>query len=288
MKHLLTLLALVTGMTLIPTIVHAQDFRALWVDCEGQNRTLWSKATIVEMLETAKAIGCTDVIVQVYRGNRSWFRSKKADTTPWREIKEAEGIDCLAFLIAEAHERGYVTTLLGRRRYIPELASKNVMDRQAGERVAANTPIQGSAADICKLAMLRIAAALAERRLQTRMLLQVHDELVFELPPQEVDEVRALVRERMENVYPLDVPLVVEVGVGRVVLEDCDVDVHLPEVPCPVGRRDFLGLRHDVDGQRRRVGEFRLGEVLADRRERFREGLAVERVLHGVGQRDDL
>ena len=84
----------------------AADFRALWVDCEGQNRTLWSKAKIVEMLDEAKRIGCTDVIAQVYRGNRSWFRSTMADTTPWREIKDAEGIDCLRFLIDEAHARG--------------------------------------------------------------------------------------------------------------------------------------------------------------------------------------
>ncbi|MBN1918297.1 MAG: family 10 glycosylhydrolase [Verrucomicrobia bacterium] len=86
--------------------LHAQEFRALWVDCEGKNGTLQSKAKIVEMLDEAKRIGCTDLIVQVYRGNRSWFRSAKADTTPWREIKEAEGIDCLAFLVDEAHQRG--------------------------------------------------------------------------------------------------------------------------------------------------------------------------------------
>ena len=83
----------------------AQDFRALWVDCEGENGTLRSKANIVEMLDEAKRIGCTDVIVQVYRADRSWFRSEKADATPWREIKEAEGIDCLAFLVEEAHKR---------------------------------------------------------------------------------------------------------------------------------------------------------------------------------------
>ncbi len=83
----------------------AADVRALWVDCEGANRTLWSKAKIVEMLDTAKRIGCTDIFAQVYRGNRSWFRAEKADTTPWRRIKAAEGIDCLAFLIDEAHKR---------------------------------------------------------------------------------------------------------------------------------------------------------------------------------------
>lgn len=116
--------------------------------------------------------------------------------------------------MAAAHQDGYVTTLLGRRRWIPELSSNAFMERQAGERIAANTPIQGSAADICKLAMLHIAVALRERELSTRMLLQIHDELVFEGPPSEVDEVCELVRDRMENVVELDVPLVVDIGVG--------------------------------------------------------------------------
>jgi uncharacterized lipoprotein YddW (UPF0748 family) len=102
----LPLLALGILVTHVPSTCAAQDFRALWVDCEGENGTLRSKAKMVEMLDEAKRIGCTDVIVQVYRGNRAWFRSAKADTTPWREIKEAEGIDCLAFLVDEAHKRG--------------------------------------------------------------------------------------------------------------------------------------------------------------------------------------
>ncbi|HEY8378537.1 MAG TPA: DNA polymerase, partial [Nannocystis sp.] len=114
----------------------------------------------------------------------------------------------------KAHELGYVTTLLGRRRYIPELSSNNVMDRQAGERIAANTPIQGSAADLCKLAMLNIARRLRAEKLATRMLLQIHDELVFEAPLAEVDTVCAIAREAMEGAYKLDVPLVVDVGVG--------------------------------------------------------------------------
>ncbi len=88
------------------------------------------------------------------------------------------------------------------------------MDRLAGERIAANTPIQGSAADLCKLAMLRIDADLRAGGLETRMLLQVHDELVFEAPEAEVEQVTALVREAMESVHPLRVPLKVDVGVG--------------------------------------------------------------------------
>ncbi len=116
--------------------------------------------------------------------------------------------------IAQAHAQGYVTTLLGRRRYIPELSMRNPTDRAAGERIAANTPIQGSAADLCKLAMLQIDRGLATVAPHARMLLQVHDELVFEVPEAEVDATRDFVRAVMEKPYPLDVPLEVSIGVG--------------------------------------------------------------------------
>ena len=116
--------------------------------------------------------------------------------------------------IADALQCGYVTTLLGRRRVIPELASRSDIDRAAGERIAANTPIQGSAAELCKLAMLKIAAALPAAAPGTRMLLQVHDELVFESPDAEVEAASAVVRASMQAPYPLDVPLVVGLGVG--------------------------------------------------------------------------
>jgi DNA polymerase-1 len=117
--------------------------------------------------------------------------------------------------IAEAHEKGYVTTILGRRRYIPELSMRNDTDRAAGERIAANTPIQGSAADLCKLAMLEIDRRLPGVAPGARMLLQVHDELVFEVPEAEVAATEGLVRAAMENPCPLDVPLVVGIGVGQ-------------------------------------------------------------------------
>jgi DNA polymerase-1 len=116
--------------------------------------------------------------------------------------------------IEEGHENGYVTTLLGRRRYIPELSSNSFMDRTAGERIAANTPIQGSAADICKLVMLEIADKIFEEELATRMVLQVHDELLFTAPKGEVARVRELVRDRMEHAVELKVPLKVDVGSG--------------------------------------------------------------------------
>ncbi|MCB9652175.1 MAG: DNA polymerase I [Deltaproteobacteria bacterium] len=115
---------------------------------------------------------------------------------------------------AEALEVGWVQTLFGRRRVIPELASHNPTDVQAGLRIAANTRIQGSAADLCKEAMLRIQDELDARGFSARMLLQIHDELVFEVPEAEVSEVCPLVQRHMEQVRPLAVPLVAEVGVG--------------------------------------------------------------------------
>ena len=116
--------------------------------------------------------------------------------------------------IERAHEDGYVTTLLGRRRIIRELSSNNSSDRAYGERIAANTPIQGTAADLCKLAMLDIAGRLEASGMETRMLLQIHDELLFEAPPGEVDAACALIRDAMEHAAPLSVPLVVDIGVG--------------------------------------------------------------------------
>jgi DNA polymerase I len=123
-----------------------------------------------------------------------------------------------AFLDAQvttAKEKGYVETLLGRRRYIPELRSGNWNVRQFGERVAQNTPIQGTAADMIKKAMIEIDAALEATPTGARMLLQVHDELLLEVAEDRVDEVRALVVEKMEGALELEVPLVADAGVGR-------------------------------------------------------------------------
>jgi DNA polymerase-1 len=116
--------------------------------------------------------------------------------------------------IEKAREWGYVETLSGRRRYIAEIRSRNYSMRQFGERAATNAPVQGTAADIIKIAMIRIHRALRESDLGARMLLQVHDELVFEVPAERQEETRALVKELMENAFALDVPLEVETGVG--------------------------------------------------------------------------
>ena len=115
----------------------------------------------------------------------------------------------------QASEQGYVTTLLGRRRYIPEINTPNRQIRAQAERTAINMPIQGTAADIIKVAMIRIDRALAERGLAAKMLLQVHDELVFEIPEHEVAEVRSLVTDLMENAFPMTVPLKVETKTGK-------------------------------------------------------------------------
>jgi DNA polymerase-1 len=117
--------------------------------------------------------------------------------------------------IKTAKTEGYVTTILNRRRYLPDINSRNYQRRSFAERMAMNTPIQGSAADIIKMAMLKVDQALAEQNFKTRMLLQVHDELVFEVPPEELETAAALVKQTMESVIELKVPLRVDVKVGR-------------------------------------------------------------------------
>jgi DNA polymerase-1 len=116
--------------------------------------------------------------------------------------------------VTKAKELGYVETLMGRRRYVPELRSSNWNVRQFGERIAQNTPIQGTAADMIKLAMLRVQRGLDGLGGESRMLLQVHDELLFEVPEGEVDLVRDMVVTEMESAMELDVPLVVDWGEG--------------------------------------------------------------------------
>ena len=118
-----------------------------------------------------------------------------------------------------AREHGYVQTLFGRRRYIPELRDRNFNIRAFGERTAANSPIQGSAADLIKIAMIRIHHRLRQSGMQSAMLLQVHDELVFEVPPAEIEAASTLVREEMQGAARLSVPLVVDMGIGANWLE---------------------------------------------------------------------
>ena len=117
-------------------------------------------------------------------------------------------------IVAKAKQDGFVTTLFGRRRNLPELKSSNFNIRSFGERVALNTPIQGTAADIIKLAMLHVDRALRERKLQARLVLQVHDELIVECPVEEREQVTQLLTEQMQQVAKLSVPLLAEAKSG--------------------------------------------------------------------------
>ncbi|GIE96965.1 DNA polymerase I [Paractinoplanes rishiriensis] len=123
--------------------------------------------------------------------------------------------DYLQAVVRRAMQDGYTATILGRRRYLPDLSSDNRQRREMAERMALNAPIQGSAADIIKVAMLRVDAAIRTAGLRSRMLLQVHDELVFDVAPGEREPLESLVRQEMGNAHPLSVPLEVSVGSGR-------------------------------------------------------------------------
>jgi DNA polymerase I len=131
-------------------------------------------------------------------------------------FKEFGGVrDYLQAIVAQARIDGYTSTIMGRRRYLPDLVSDNRQRREMAERMALNAPIQGSAADVIKVAMLRVSAALAAAGLRSRTLLQVHDELIFEIAPGELDTMRSLVTSEMSAATSLRVPLAVSTGTGR-------------------------------------------------------------------------
>ncbi len=122
-------------------------------------------------------------------------------------------------MIGFCRTHGYIRTLLGRRRYLPDIASANNTVRAQAERIAINAPMQGTAADIIKVAMVNIHRDMHALRMRSRLLLQVHDELVFDAHKEEADELQALVRRRMEGAMALDVPLVVDMAMGKNWLE---------------------------------------------------------------------
>ena len=118
-------------------------------------------------------------------------------------------------IVIKTRELGYVRTIFGRKREIEEIKNTNYLIRAMGDRMALNTPIQGTAADILKLAMIKLYNELNEKNLKTKMLLQVHDELIFEVPNEEINEVKELVKNTMEGIYKLSVPLKVEIDYGK-------------------------------------------------------------------------
>ena len=118
-------------------------------------------------------------------------------------------------IVEETKQKGYVSTLFGRRRYIQELNSKNYMVRKFGDRAAMNTPIQGTAADIMKIAMIKVYNELKNRNLKSKIVLQIHDELLIETLLEEKEEVKEILKTSMENAAKLSVPLKVEVEEGK-------------------------------------------------------------------------
>ena len=152
-------------------------------------------------IKLAKELGINKKMAQVYLDN--YYKR-------YRGVK-----DFKEKVLSQAKKDGYVLTLLKRRRYLPNIANENGNLRGEAERAAINTPIQGTAADLIKLAMIRIAAKLKGKKLGTKMLLQVHDELVFEVPHKELAVVRTLIKDEMEGVYPLKTPLKVDINWGK-------------------------------------------------------------------------
>lgn len=121
----------------------------------------------------------------------------------------------LKSVVVEARAKGYTETIMGRRRYLPDLNQDNRQRREIAERMALNSPIQGSAADIIKIAMLNVGKAIAKSGVKSRLLLQVHDELICEIAPGEAEIIEKLVRTEMGSAYPLSAPLEVNVGFGK-------------------------------------------------------------------------
>ncbi len=145
---------------------------------------------------------------------------KEADTFLQNYLNTFPKVDeYMSGCIADAREKGYCSTLFGRRRYLPELQSSNFQVRASGERMARNTPIQGTAADVIKLAMVRVWQRLRAEKLQSRLILTVHDELIVEAPLDEADQAAKILAEEMMGCVQYAVPLTAEVNRGKTWLE---------------------------------------------------------------------
>ncbi len=149
-------------------------------------------------------------------GEQLGISRKKAKEYIDQYIEKYSGIrQFMTSITEQAKETGYVETLFNRRRYIPELKSNNYMVRQFGSRAAMNTPIQGTAADIMKIAMINVYRALKENNLKSKIILQVHDEMMIEALEEEKDKVKKILKESMESAIKLDVPLIAEISEAK-------------------------------------------------------------------------
>ena len=194
--------------------IHASTAaRVFDVDIDKVNREQRSNAKTVNfgIIYGVSAFGLSN------QTNLSRAESKELIDTYYKTYPKLTGY--ISDQVAYAREHGYVQTVLGRRRYLKDINSRNAIVRGAAERNAVNAPIQGSAADIIKLAMINIHRKLTEGKFKTKMLLQVHDELVFDAHKEELEEVKKMIKYEMENAYKLDVPLDIEMGEGQNWLE---------------------------------------------------------------------
>lgn len=155
-------------------------------------------------------------LVNLVWENNCGISRKKAKEYINQYLEKYSGIkEFMADIVEEAKEKGFVETLYKRKRMVPELKSNNYMVRQFGSRVAMNTPIQGTAADIMKIAMINVYNKLKQENLKSKILLQVHDELLIETPKGEQEKVEKILKEEMENVIELKVPLLAELSSGN-------------------------------------------------------------------------
>ncbi len=205
----------------------SQDEGLLHAFCENQDIHAYTaslvfnipqEAVTEEMRRHAKAVNFGIVYGQQAYGlsQELHISIKEADQFIHRYFQRYPRVQSyIQHAIEEAKRTGKATTLTGRERLIPEIHSSNQKLRNAAERLAINTPLQGTAADLIKKAMLHIDQWLSDEKMQTKMVLQIHDELLFEVPDHEVEKLRLGVKERMEQVMQLSVPLIVEIGIGK-------------------------------------------------------------------------
>ena len=185
----------------------ASDIFGIPMDAVTPNQRRTAKAVIFGIVYGISGYGLSENLdISAYEGKQ--YIDKYLSLYP--EVNKY-----MKDIVEKTRELGYVRTIFNRKREIDEIKNTNYLIRSMGDRMALNTPIQGSAADILKLAMIKIFNLLKEKKLKTKMILQVHDELIFDVPNDELDIIEELVKDTMENIYELSVPLKVGMSYGK-------------------------------------------------------------------------
>jgi len=177
-----------------------------------QQRSI-AKAINFGLIYGMSAVGLAESLTAITKTHHSKEDAEKMMAEYFSQFKGVKS--CLDALIDYADHHGYSRTLFGRTRPIPELASNTMSEREKGKRLAMNSPVQGSAADIIKMAMVNCDKAISEKGLKSKIILQVHDELLFEVPQDEVEVMEKLIRHEMENVVRLSIPLTIGIATGK-------------------------------------------------------------------------